>query len=695
MTPLTARTLLTVLLISAAAAVSPARGEPAGGDAQAADSADQENPKSDLEKILRPLLEGHRGVVTAAVKHLGTGESFTHEADRPMPTASLIKLPLMVAAYEAIDRGETALDHKITLREEDKVPGSGVLTPHIGAGAEITLADAIQLMIAFSDNTATNLVIDQVGLGATTELMEGLGLHNTKLNAKVFRRDTSINPEGSRAYGLGSTTAAEILSLVEMLHARELVSPAASDAMLERLFACQDRGKLCRYLPEETRVAHKGGSVSASRCDAGLMETPAGPIALAIFTTDNEDRSWGDENEAELLAGEFGRVVYQHFNNPDDKPVAITARVLSIGADGLLVESLQRTLNASMDPSPLIGVDGDFGPNTEKAVKRFQAENGLESDGRVDAATWRALGPLLTEDDPAPAPEVVNSTVEERKPADPLDGPPLVTCAAYAIADADTGEFLWGKDENVVRDPASITKLMPALLVVAYAEENPAVLDEVVTYSKRADETSGSTSAVRAGEQLSLRETLYGLMLPSGNDASVAIAEHLGDRLAPEGFDPEAPAYDKFVAAMNAKAAELGMKDTGYKNTHGLTDDGHVTTAADMLLIAKEAWSYPLMRKVVGTRVHGCTLSSVDGYQRNVIWKNSNRLLGFEGFDGLKTGTTTPAGACLVSTGERDGRRLFVVTLGSASTASRYVDSRNLYRWAWSQLGASSQQGAE
>ena len=128
------------------------------------------------------------------------------------------------------------------------------------------------------------------------------------------------------------------------------------------------------------------------------------------------------------------------------------------------------------------------------------------------------------------------------------------------------------------------------------------------------------------------------------------------------------------------------MTSTGYRNPHGLTAAGHVTTASDMVKLAHAAMQQPLMREVVKTPRRGCTLESVDGYQRNVVWRNTNRLLRIEGFYGVKTGTTGPAGACLVSTGERAGQRFIMVILGATSGDSRYTDSRNLYRWAWGQL---------
>jgi microsomal dipeptidase-like Zn-dependent dipeptidase/CubicO group peptidase (beta-lactamase class C family) len=610
----------------------------------------------------------------------------------------------MIAAYEAVDEGKLSLDDRIELTADDKVPGSGILTTHFSPGTTISLRDAIRLMMVFSDNTATNLVLDKLGLSTTNECMQALGCNETRINAKVYRRDTSIDPEQSQKYGLGSTTAQDMIKLCELLHDHKLVNETASEQMLAHLFACADKQKVPRLLPDGTRVAHKTGSVNASRTDAGIMETPGGPIAFCILTTNNKDESWTDDNEGDLFCAEVGSAVYQYFNSTGDAPVAPVARVLQMGAEGELVESLQRTLNARIMPSPGIGVDGDFGPETEKAVKQFQTQAGLEANGIVSSDTWKVLGPLLTEDEPAPEPAVVNAEKWEQRPADALDGPPFVTAKAWAIVDGQSGKFLAGDNEDERRDPASTTKIMTAYLVTRLAEEEPDVLKEVVTFSERADKTPGSTSGLKSGEQVGVGELLYGLMLPSGNDAAVALGEHFGERLAAKNenhpsADESADALQSFVDAMNQAAKELGMESTHFDNPHGLPTEDHQTTAHDLARLAFEAFQQPLFRKIVSTPQHGTTVDSVTGYRRNVVWRNTNQLLRTEGYDGIKTGTTGAAGCCLVSTNERDGRRMIVVVLGATSTEARYADTRNLFRFAWNELvatgSADTKQSAE
>ncbi len=271
-----------------------------------------------LEARLRPLIEAHKGTVAVSVKNLETGESFAYRADEPMPTASLIKFPVMVEAYRQADEGKVDLDAMVTLREEDKVPGSGILTEHFSPGASFSLRDAIHLMIVYSDNTATNLVLDRIGIGSTGETMEKLGCPNTKIHAKVFRRDTSIAPDRSEKFGLGSTTAAEMVRLCEALHRRELVTREASEAMYKHMLACDDKDKFPRFLPPGTKVAFKTGSVNASRTAAGIIETPGGPVALCVMTDQNEDRRWVADNAGNRLCAEVARSVYDHFRADDE-----------------------------------------------------------------------------------------------------------------------------------------------------------------------------------------------------------------------------------------------------------------------------------------------------------------------------------------------------------------------------------------
>jgi D-alanyl-D-alanine carboxypeptidase (penicillin-binding protein 5/6) len=647
-----------------------------------------------LAERIEPLIAAHEGEVAVAVKHLTRGDSFSHKADEPMPTASLIKLPIMVEAYRQAAEGKLALSDTVTFKDDDKTPGSGVLSTHFSSGATFSLRDAIRLMIAYSDNAATNLVLAKIGLPATNETMEKLGLSNTKIHAFVFRQASSIAPERSRQFGLGSTTASEMIRLVEMIQAKKVVTSEACDAMLDHLRACQDK-RLSKLLPTGVKVAHKTGSVAAVRTDAGIIEGKSGPIAVCVLTRNNKDQRWTDENAAEVLTSKIAKAVYDHFEADatlaHDRP-----QQLKQGATGDLVQALQRTLNARLSPSPDLSVDGDFGPATEAAVKSFQRDKKLAVTGVADTATYQALGPLLFDDSPEPLPEKINGQVLSREPRESLDGPPLTTCKAWAIADARTGKLLWGNKASEKLEMASTTKMMTAYIVCQLAKDDSKVLAETIIFSETADKTSGSTAGVRAGEKVTVGELLYGLMLPSGNDAATAFAEYFNSRVASAHQAPsatggganqvgEAHPTARFVAEMNRQAALLGMAETHYENPHGLPAKGHQSSARDLVTLARAAMENPLFKQYVSTRQHGTTVIGDAGYQRNIVWKNTNKLLGIDGYSGVKTGTTTAAGACLVGWGERDGRELIVVVLGATHTDARYVDARNLFRWAWSQ----------
>lgn len=271
-------------------------------------------PASDLASRIEPLAKAHKGKVAVALKNLQTGETYALDADAPMPTASLVKFPVMIEAYRQAAEGKVDLSSTVTLTKKDKVPGSGVLTAHFSDGATFPLLDAVHLMITFSDNTATNLVLDAIGIGSTAETMEKLGCPNTKIHSKVFRRDTSVFPERSKVYGLGSTTAAEMVKLFEELHAKRLVDEKASEAMWNHLLTCDDKAKFPRFLPPGTKIAFKTGSVDASRTCAGVIETKGGPVALCVLTDQNEDKSWSDDNAGNLLCAKIAREVYDHFS---------------------------------------------------------------------------------------------------------------------------------------------------------------------------------------------------------------------------------------------------------------------------------------------------------------------------------------------------------------------------------------------
>jgi D-alanyl-D-alanine carboxypeptidase (penicillin-binding protein 5/6) len=283
-----------------------------------------------------------------------------------------------------------------------------------------------------------------------------------------------------------------------------------------------------------------------------------------------------------------------------------------------------------------------------------------------------------------------------------VNGPPLVTARAWALMDGATGQILDGHDGEVPQKAASTAKMMCLLVVLDLAAQDAAVLDEWVKVSAFAAATKGSRAELAEGEQIQVRHALYALMLPSGNDVANALAEHFNERFEAPG--EESPAslrveiYQtrrRFIAEMNRTARRLGLVKTQYRSALG--DGGGAedatTTAHDLLVLARVAMGREAFRQVVGTVRYEAPIRLVEGGERMGQWENTNELLKLENYDGVKTGTTVTAGACLVASGRHQGRHLLVAVLGSSSSAARYVDARNLFRWGWQQaeLGGRSE----
>jgi D-alanyl-D-alanine carboxypeptidase (penicillin-binding protein 5/6) len=279
----------------------------------------------------------------------------------------------------------------------------------------------------------------------------------------------------------------------------------------------------------------------------------------------------------------------------------------------------------------------------------------------------------VPQDDPLPA----------RQPLDRLAGPPLVSARSWAIAEGQTGRFLWGANEATALTMASTTKIMTAWTVLQFQAQNAKTLEEIVTVSAQAAKVGGSTAQIRTGDRLSVRDLLYGLLLPSGNDAAFAFAEHFGSRCRPAKESPSAAAA--FVGEMNRQAGRLRLGETQYIDPHGL--GRNQTSARDLATLCWHGLQNSLFRQYVQTRRHRSEITDAKGHKRPMTWNNTNKLLDIEGYDGVKTGTTTAAGYCLASSGRRMNDHLIVVVLGCTSNDSRYIDTRNLYRWAWRERG--------
>jgi len=650
----------------------------------------QKSQTDTLPERLKPLIEKYQGQVAVVVKHLNSEQQFAVADSQVMPTSSLIQMAVLVTAYRAADAGLLKLSAKVELQESDKVAGPGLLTRHFSSGATFSIRDLIRMMIVWSDRTAMNLVIRQLPLRRVAETMDELGCHSTRIHSFVDRGRIVTDQEQTRRFGPGRTTAAEMVRLLEKIYRHSAASEKSCEAMLDHLRACDSHTHLATHIPADTMFARKSGADDSALTDAMVLETDAGPVVVCVLAVQGTAEL---RERADALLAETGREVLEFYSKPWSDRSLTEHKTLKTGDFGELVEVLQRTLNARLRPSPELAVDGDFGLATRRAVVRFQKSQQIRADGIVGSQVWKALSPLHFKSVPVQEPEIVNASRLPRSAADPDDGRPFVTCDAWAAVDLKTRSVIAGQSANHALPMASTTKIMTAWIVLRIADNRKSVLDESLTFSRRADRTRGSTSTVREGESLSVRDGLYGLLLPSGNDMSVALAEHFGAR-SRKLFDSDAEKKTEssgedapddplamFVETMNREAERLGLAGTSYRNPHGLDATGHQTTAADLARLAAAALGNATFREIVDTRLYGCRITGAAGYSRNVSWKNTNQLLGTRGYGGVKTGTTSKAGACLVSLSERHGQQTVLAVLGSAASEARYTDSRNLHRW--------------
>ncbi len=268
-----------------------------------------------LHDRVTALARAHRGKVALYAHHLGTGATLELDPDREVKTASAIKLAVLVEAFHQVQAGTLDLGAPIALRAADKVAGSGVL-PLLHDGLELSVGDALVLMIALSDNTATNLAIDRVGgVGAVNARLASLGYRHTHLYKKIYVPATEPMPDDQPRFGLGKTTPRELARLMASIARCELGDPALCRRMLAMLRGQQARYLTARYLEtadtSETpsAIAAKLGELDAARIEVALIAARSGPIVIAAFTWDNVDQRYSPDNEAAILIARLAEVI--------------------------------------------------------------------------------------------------------------------------------------------------------------------------------------------------------------------------------------------------------------------------------------------------------------------------------------------------------------------------------------------------
>ncbi len=269
---------------------------------------------------------------------------------------------------------------------------------------------------------------------------------------------------------------------------------------------------------------------------------------------------------------------------------------------------------------------------------------------------------LSPSDDIIDMSEILNDMESIETSSDTIQTP-TINSRAYVVIDRNSNTILIGKNENQKKKMASTTKIMTAIIVIENVD-----LTDTVEISQKAASTGGSRLGLETGDKITVYDLLYGLMMRSGNDAAVALAEYVAGSIT------------DFAILMNEKAESLGLTSTHFVTPHGLDEDEHYTTAYELALLSNYAMDNEIFAKIVGTTNYTIT---INGYPKSLT--NTNELLGaLNGVYGIKTGFTNGANRCLVTCCKRGEMDIICVVLGADTKKYRTTDSIKLIEYAFS-----------
>lgn len=276
----------------------------------------QTRTDSKLEKKIIELVKGFKGDVGIYVKNLRTGKTATFQADTIFPTASMVKVPLMIGMMDKIEKGEYQYHQEIVYKDSLLYAGSDILGSY-KSGEKIEIGKVMLLMLATSDNTASLWLQSLAGGGIrVNEILDSLGLKDTRVNSRTPGRE-----ENRKMYGWGQTTPREMATLIEKIYKGEVISPKASEKMLRLLSRNYDDENAISQIPPYVFIACKHGCVNQSRSETLFVMAPHGPYVFSIITKNQEDQSWVSSNEGWVLARNLSALLWHHFE-PKSKWVA-------------------------------------------------------------------------------------------------------------------------------------------------------------------------------------------------------------------------------------------------------------------------------------------------------------------------------------------------------------------------------------
>jgi D-alanyl-D-alanine carboxypeptidase len=307
------------------------------------------------------------------------------------------------------------------------------------------------------------------------------------------------------------------------------------------------------------------------------------------------------------------------------------------------------------------GRPGTYRVNVGDSVATIVARFGVTRDelyrlNGLEATSQLQIGQVLQV--PAPGDRAQSQSPGPRKVREISPG--WVGSEHAVVIDADSGEILWARDPNTPIAPASLTKIVTALVTLEHAN----LSDTVTTRVDSRRMTDSTVMGLYPGEEVTVEDLLYGLMLPSGNDAALALAQYV------------AGTREAFADLMNEKARSLGLTGSHFVNPHGLDTDGHVSTPYDMAMLARAGMRDPTFRALAAAKMYETPRGK--GY---TLYNLNRLLMQYPGADGVKIGFTDAAGRAIVGSAMRDGHRVIVAMMRSPDI---YADSATLLDWAFS-----------
>lgn len=267
--------------------------------------------QASLDKRVRDEIAQFKGKVSLYAKNLDSGETYQFGGDDRVPTASTIKIAVLIEAHARVAEGKAKWTDELVLAKDKKVGGAGILQ-EFSDGLRLSLRDAVNLMMILSDNTATNLVIDVLSADAVNARMDSLGFKETRLMRRVFGGGISVEgqKEENKRFGLGRTTPHEMVEIAEKLERGQVISAQASKDMIDLMKREQGTNGIWRRQWKVTK-ATKSGALDALRSNVGIIYHPRGRIALAITCDQMPEVEWTVDNPAMLLMSRLSEILIE------------------------------------------------------------------------------------------------------------------------------------------------------------------------------------------------------------------------------------------------------------------------------------------------------------------------------------------------------------------------------------------------